>query len=105
MGDPVPCSLAAALSDRAVVVDGGLGTLLADRGADVAAPLWSARTLLEPPDAILDVHRDYFAAGAEVAVTVLVPGLGVRLRTSRAHGRSRRGEMLAAQRRARQAGP
>jgi homocysteine S-methyltransferase len=69
VGDPVPFSLATALSDRAIVVDGGLGTLLADRGADVAAPLWSARTLLDRPDAILEVHRDYFAAGAEVAVT------------------------------------
>ncbi|GAA1844792.1 homocysteine S-methyltransferase [Agromyces salentinus] len=69
MDDRAPGSLAAALSERAVVVDGGLGTLLADRGADVAAPLWSARTLLDRPEAILDVHRDYFAAGAEIAVT------------------------------------
>jgi homocysteine S-methyltransferase len=67
--DQAPESLAAALSGRTVVIDGGLGTLLAERGADVAAPLWSAQSLLDDPDAILDVHRDYFAAGADVAVT------------------------------------
>ena len=69
MDDPASDSLVAALSRRPVVLDGGLGTLLAERGADVAAPLWSAQTLLERPDAILDVHRDYFTAGADVAVT------------------------------------
>lgn len=57
-----------ALSERPLVVDGGLGTLLAERGADVSAPLWSGQTLLEQPDAILAAHRDYFAAGADVAV-------------------------------------
>lgn len=62
-------ALLSALSSRPLVVDGGLGTLLTDRGADVAAPLWSAQTLLEQPDAILGVHRDYFSAGADVAVT------------------------------------
>ncbi|SFR87814.1 homocysteine S-methyltransferase [Agromyces sp. CF514] len=61
-------ALLSALSTRPLVVDGGLGTLLTDRGADVAAPLWSAQTLLEQPDEILGVHRDYFSAGADVAV-------------------------------------
>ncbi|MET4159737.1 homocysteine S-methyltransferase [Agromyces sp. PvR057] len=66
MGD---AALLSALADRPLVIDGGLGTLLAERGADVSAPLWSAQPLLEQPDAILAVHRDYFAAGADVAVT------------------------------------
>ncbi|MFF2370262.1 homocysteine S-methyltransferase [Agromyces sp. NPDC058110] len=57
------------LASRPLVVDGGLGTLLAGRGADVSAPLWSAQTLIEQPEAILAAHRDYFAAGADVAVT------------------------------------
>lgn len=66
MGDAALLSL---LTSRPLVVDGGLGTLLTDRGADVTAPLWSAQTLLEQPDAILAAHRDYFEAGADVAVT------------------------------------
>ena len=31
--------------------------------------LWSARMLLEDPDLIRAVHADYFAAGADVAIS------------------------------------
>ena len=58
-----------ALTERALVLDGGLGTRLEERGADVSSPLWSARVLADEPDRVLDVHRDYFAAGADVAIT------------------------------------
>jgi homocysteine S-methyltransferase len=58
-----------ALTERALVLDGGLGTRLEERGADVTSELWSARVLAEEPDRVLDVHRDYFAAGADVAIT------------------------------------
>jgi homocysteine S-methyltransferase len=58
-----------ALARRAVVLDGGLGTRLEERGADVASELWSARVLADEPHRVLDVHRDYFAAGADVAIT------------------------------------
>ncbi|WP_308164613.1 homocysteine S-methyltransferase [Agromyces sp. ISL-38] len=58
-----------ALAERALVVDGGLGTRLEERGADVSSELWSARVLADSPDEVLDVHRDYFAAGADVAIT------------------------------------
>lgn len=58
-----------ALAHRAVVLDGGLGTRLEERGADVTSELWSARVLADEPDRVLDVHRDYFAVGADVAIT------------------------------------
>lgn len=58
-----------ALAHRAVVLDGGLGTRLEERGADVTSELWSARVLADEPDRVLGVHRDYFAAGADVAIT------------------------------------
>lgn len=51
-----------------VVLDGGLGTELDRRGADLRDRLWSAKTLLESPDLIRDVHAAYFAAGADVAI-------------------------------------
>jgi homocysteine S-methyltransferase len=57
------------LADRAIVLDGGLGTRLEERGADVTSALWSARVLADDPELVLDVHRDYFAAGADVAIT------------------------------------
>jgi len=52
-----------------LVLDGALATELETRGADLRDPLWSARALIERPELIKDVHRDYFEAGADVATT------------------------------------
>jgi homocysteine S-methyltransferase len=64
-----PGSIAAALSSGGVLLDGGLGTLLEARGHDLSSSLWSARLLMEHPEAILDAHREYFRAGADVAIS------------------------------------
>jgi homocysteine S-methyltransferase len=58
-----------ALADRPVALDGGLATLLEARGHDLSSELWSARLLRDDPDAIVDAHAEFFAAGAEVATT------------------------------------
>ncbi len=52
-----------------VVLDGGLATELERRGADLRDPLWSAKVLVEDPDAIRGVHAAYFEAGADVAIS------------------------------------
>jgi homocysteine S-methyltransferase len=52
-----------------VVLDGGLGTELEARGADLRDPLWSAKVLLEDPGLIREVHTAYFEAGADVAIS------------------------------------
>lgn len=52
-----------------LVLDGALATELERRGADLNDPLWSARLLIEQPDLIRQVHRDYFEAGADVATS------------------------------------
>jgi homocysteine S-methyltransferase len=52
-----------------LVADGALATELEARGCDLADPLWSAKVLLEQPNLIRQVHRDYFRAGATVAIT------------------------------------
>ena len=52
-----------------VVLDGGLATELERRGADLRDPLWSAKVLVEDPDAIRRVHEAYFEAGADVAIS------------------------------------
>lgn len=59
----------APLGDRVRVVDGGLGSTLEARGADLAAPLWSAKALVEQPGLVQQVHEAFFRAGADVAVT------------------------------------
>lgn len=57
------------LGDRVRVVDGGLGSTLEACGADLAAPLWSAKAVLDEPDLVRAVHGAFFRAGADVAVT------------------------------------
>lgn len=52
--------------ERPTLVDGALGTELARRGLDVSAPLFSARALIDDPDAIADIHQQYLRAGVDV---------------------------------------
>jgi homocysteine S-methyltransferase len=61
--------LADALAQRVVVLDGGLATELERRGHDLWSELWSARLLRDDPAAIVDVHRAFVAAGAEVVTS------------------------------------
>jgi homocysteine S-methyltransferase len=67
---------------RPLVLDGGLASELARHGHDLSDPLWSARVLLDDPDAVERVHYDYYAAGADVAITasyqVTYEGLAAR---------------------------
>ncbi|MFF1547105.1 homocysteine S-methyltransferase [Streptomyces sp. NPDC058291] len=62
-------SLATALATAAVVLDGGMSNQLEAAGHDLSDELWSARLLDERPEAIIDAHRAYFEAGANVAIT------------------------------------
>ena len=52
-----------------LILDGALATELEWRGCDLRDPLWSAKMLFEQPDLIRAVHADYFAAGADCAIT------------------------------------
>lgn len=56
-------------SNPVVILDGGLATELEARGADLSGRLWSARLLQDNPELIAGVHRAYFEAGADVAIT------------------------------------
>jgi len=51
------------------VLDGGVATELSRQGLDLSDHLWSARVLIDEPEAIERVHRAYFLAGADVAIT------------------------------------
>lgn len=51
------------------VIDGGVATELSRHGLNLTDHLWSARVLIEAPDAIERVHTEYFLAGADVAIT------------------------------------
>lgn len=62
-------SLREAIRSRPVLLDGGLSTTLELLGHDISGDLWSAQLLMDAPEAIVDAHRAFFAAGAEVATT------------------------------------
>ncbi|KAJ9625804.1 hypothetical protein H2203_004567 [Taxawa tesnikishii (nom. ined.)] len=52
-----------------IILDGALATELEARNLDLSSALWSAAILRDSPDAIYQVHLDYFRAGADVAIT------------------------------------
>jgi homocysteine S-methyltransferase len=52
-----------------VILDGGLATELEAKGYDLNDDLWSAKLLIETPQAIRQVHFDYLSAGADCIVT------------------------------------
>ncbi|GAA4484025.1 homocysteine S-methyltransferase [Microbacterium panaciterrae] len=51
------------------ILDGGLSTALEQQGITVDGALWTARLLADEPQRIARAHRDFFAAGADVATT------------------------------------
>jgi len=55
-------------SGRVVVIDGGTGTELERRGAPMNSRAWSAEAVLTSPDILLDVHRDFIMAGAQMII-------------------------------------
>jgi len=49
-----------------------MGTELRARGVEVpdhVTSIWSAKALIDAPEAVLQIHRDYIAAGADVITT------------------------------------
>ncbi len=57
------------LARRPVVLDGGLATELERRGHDLSTALWSARLLRDDPVAIVETHRAFVEAGADVVTS------------------------------------
>jgi homocysteine S-methyltransferase len=51
------------------ILDGGLATEFERRGRSLADPLWSAKILLEEPELVAEVHRDYLDHGADIVTT------------------------------------
>lgn len=62
-------TLAAALAEGSLVLDGGLSDQLRAQGCDLSDELWSARLLDDGPEQIEAAHAAYVRAGAEVLIT------------------------------------
>lgn len=68
-----PSAFAARLRDRlqpALILDGASGTELERIGAHFSSALWSAQLLADDPEMILDMHKGYLAASAQVIESV-----------------------------------
>lgn len=69
-------------SQGMMMLDGGLSTELEARGHDLNDDLWSAKLLLDAPEAVRQVHLDFLAAGADCIATITyqatVPGFRKR---------------------------
>ena len=49
------------------ILDGSIGQELVKRSNEEPTGLWSTEVLIRTPNLVLDVHADYFAAGADLA--------------------------------------
>jgi S-methylmethionine-dependent homocysteine/selenocysteine methylase len=54
---------------RAALLDGGMGRELRNRGVPIPNSIWSANALLVAKDTVLQIHKDYIAAGADIITT------------------------------------
>ncbi|ONI49359.1 MULTISPECIES: homocysteine S-methyltransferase [unclassified Streptomyces] len=62
-------TLAAALAEGPVLLDGGLSNQLEAQGCDLSDALWSARLLADAPEQVEAAHLAYLRAGAQVLIT------------------------------------
>ncbi|WP_328718850.1 homocysteine S-methyltransferase [Streptomyces sp. NBC_00247] len=66
---PVRRSLADALAEGPVLLDGGLSNQLEAQGCELSDALWSAGLLADAPEQIEAAHTAYARAGAQVLIT------------------------------------
>ena len=55
--------------DGPIILDGGFATQLEAMGFDIDTKLWSAALLASDPQAVVDGHRAYLEAGADVIIS------------------------------------
>lgn len=53
-------------NDTTLILDGGMGQELRHRSSKPASPLWSSQVMLDEPELVTAVHREFIAAGAQV---------------------------------------
>lgn len=80
---------------KPILLDGALGTELERRGLHCALPLWSAHALLEAPEVVREIHREYLRAGAELLTANTFRTQRRTLRHSDLEARSRELAVLA----------
>ncbi len=62
-----------------IVLDGGMGKELQRIGAPFGQPEWSALALMEAPEKVMEAHRNFIEAGADVIITNTYAVVGYHL--------------------------
>ena len=57
------------MTQSLTILDGGMGRLLERMGAPFKQPEWSAQALIEAPETVLEAHKAFIQAGADVITT------------------------------------
>ena len=60
------------MENKITLIDGAMGTEIRARGFEVPShtnSIWSAQALMDNPKVIVDIHKDYILAGAEIITT------------------------------------
>ncbi|MDR3625873.1 MAG: homocysteine S-methyltransferase family protein, partial [Ignavibacteriaceae bacterium] len=55
--------------NRPLILDGAMGSLLQQMGVEVDGNMWMSLINLEKPELVLDAHRQYITAGADIITT------------------------------------
>jgi S-methylmethionine-dependent homocysteine/selenocysteine methylase len=72
------------------VLDGGMGRELLRIGAPFRQPEWSALALWEAPERVIEAHRNFIAAGAQVITTNSYAVVPFHIGDARFHSEGRR---------------
>lgn len=59
----------ASLNKKPLLLDGAMGSLLQQRGAKRDKNLWMSKASLDNPDLVLEIHKEYIDAGADIITT------------------------------------
>ncbi len=51
---------------QVLLLDGGMGQELFHRGGGIASPLFSAQAMLDAPEMVTELHKDFIRAGADL---------------------------------------
>lgn len=55
--------------NRPLILDGAMGSLLQQKGLKTEGPLWMSMANKTNPDVVLEVHKEYINAGADIITT------------------------------------
>jgi S-methylmethionine-dependent homocysteine/selenocysteine methylase len=55
--------------NRPLILDGAMGSLLQQKGVKSEGELWTSLANLKNPELVLEIHRSYIKAGAEIITT------------------------------------